>query len=75
MKNTIVSIIHTTTVKANRNSRICSGEYPLHISVYREKTDKAFKINKIRCFVMQSYRRLSGEKGVRECIGRTVTAG
>ena len=34
-----------------------------------------FKINKIRCFVMQSDRRLSGEKGVRECIGRTVTAG
>ena len=63
-------------VKANRNSRICSGEYPLHISVYREKTDKAFKINKIRCFVMQSDRRLSGKKGVRgECTGRTVIVG
>ena len=36
---------------------------------------KAFKINEIRCFVMQSDRRLSGEKGVRECIERTVTAG
>ena len=33
------------------------------------------KMNEIRCFVMQSDRRLSGEKGVRECIGRTVTAG
>lgn len=43
--------------------------------IYREKTDKTFKMNEIRCFVMQSDRRLSGEKGVRECIGRTVTAG
>lgn len=45
------------------------------ISHFTEKTDKAFKINEIRCFVMQSDRRLSGEKGVREFIGRTVTAG
>ncbi len=44
-------------------------------SILQRKKDKAFKINKIRCFVMQSDRRLSGEKGVRECIGRTVTAG
>ena len=70
------SIIHTTTVKANRNSRICSGEYPLHIPFYREKTNKTVKMNKIRCFVMQSDRRLSGEKGVRgECTGRTVIVG
>ena len=44
-------------------------------SILQRKTDKAFKINEIRCFVMQSDRRLSGEKGVRECIERTVTAG
>lgn len=62
-------------VKENKNSRICSGEYPLHISFYRQKTDKTLKMNEIRYFVMQSDRRLSGEKGVRECIGRTVTAG
>lgn len=43
--------------------------------IYREKTDKTVKMNKIRCFVMQSDRKLSGEKGVRECIERTVTAG
>lgn len=63
-------------VKANRNSRICSGEYPLHIPFYREKTNKTVKMNKIRCFVMQSDRRLSGEKGVRgEGTGRTVIVG
>lgn len=63
-------------VKANRNSRICSGEYPLHILFYREKIDKIFKMNEIRCFVMQSDRGLSGEKGVRgECTGRTVIVG
>ena len=38
-------------------------------SILQRKTDKAFKINEIRCFVIQSDRRL------RECIGRTVTAG
>ena len=32
-------------------------------SILQRKTDKAFKINEIRCFVMQSDRRLSGEKG------------
>lgn len=41
-----------------------------------KKTDKTFKMNEIRCFVMQSDRRLSGEKGVRgECTGRTVIVG
>ncbi len=45
-------------------------------SIYREKADKTVKTNKIRCFVMQSDRRLSGEKGVRgECTERTVTVG
>lgn len=45
-------------------------------SILQRKTDKAFKINEIRCFVMQSDRRLSGEKGVRgECTGRTVIVG
>lgn len=44
-------------------------------SILERKTDKTFKMNEIRCFVMQSDRRLSEEKGVRECIGRTVTAG
>lgn len=36
----IVSIVHTTTVKVNRNSQICSGEYLLHIPFYREKQTK-----------------------------------
>lgn len=41
-----------------------------------KKIDKIFKMNEIRCFVMQSDRRVSGEKGVRgECTGRTVTVG
>lgn len=45
-------------------------------SILQRKTNKTVKMNKIRCFVMQSDRRLSGEKGVRgECTGRTVTVG
>ena len=41
-----------------------------------KKQTKAFKINEIRCFVMQSDKEdYQGEKGVRECIERTVTAG
>lgn len=46
-----------------------------YFSLQRKNRQSISVINKIRCFVMQSYRRLSGEKGVRECIGRTVTAG
>ncbi len=45
-------------------------------SILQRKTNKTVKMNKIRCFVMQSDRRLSGEKGVRgECTGRTVIVG
>ena len=45
-------------------------------SILQRKTNKTVKMNKIRCFVMQSDRKLSGEKGVRgECTGRTVIVG